>query len=369
MASLSTSSHDSKLASQQDAVLPAAAVSSSPQMLPPLMYVPTYTVQPSLPEDLRSAALLKEYSLPPMEQVPSSALQPGVLSLPALEHAHSSALQPGAPSLPALEQVPSSAHQPGAPAELPPFSLPSLAPVYSTQFRHESDMMDRSACAVFESATPAAMAAYQSLPAGSPMEEAYKLVMPDYEERKWETVRLAGQDSNVGDVISTSPDGKMRVVTHSKIKKGVYFDTIATGTNREITTYNKKYTKTMSHSGDVIVSIDGHQRLDHTITVKSSGAIIVSPWKSNGPLVVSALEPTEGISEIQIMDSDGENRQRHIIPMTYAGCGDNTARIAVKLTYNSETRVLSATFCDDYIMGFADNTALLLSEVERVYPA
>ena len=182
MASLSTSSHDSKLASQQDAVLPAAAVSSSPQMLPPLMYVPTYTVQPSLPEDLRSAALLKEDSLPHMEHALSSALQPGVPSLPALEHAHSSALQPGAPSLPALGHALSSAHQPGAPeAERPPVSLPSLAQVYSDQFRHESDMLDRSACAVFESATPAAMAAYKSLPAGSPMEEAYKLVMHDYE--------------------------------------------------------------------------------------------------------------------------------------------------------------------------------------------
>ena len=356
MTSLSNSSHNSNVSSSQEVPVQS--------MLPPLMYVPTYTLQPSLPEELRELALLKEPSasahcLPAMEPVFSSGFQPGApelpplalpqLGLPQLGDYHSEALQPGVPQLPGLEQI------------------------ASQQFRDDADFLDRSACSAFESATPAAFALMPSLPEGTPMSEAYRQVMPDYEERKWDSVPLERYDSVLGTVISTVPNGIMRIVTHSNIVDSVFFDTIATGQMRQIATYRNRYCSTMEHSGDIKVELpDGRTRLDHTVTLKrgySQGAVIVSPWKQNAPMVVSALEPTLGISEIQIMDSNRENRKRFIIPLAYRDCGANTACIAVKLAYNPETNVTSATLCRDYIMGFADNTELLLNEVERVYPA
>jgi hypothetical protein len=372
MTSLSNSSHNSNVSSSQEV--------PTQSMLPPLMYVPTYTLQPALPEELRELALLKEPSasahcLPAMEPVFSSGFQPGAplalpqLGLPQLGLPQLALPQLGLPQLglPQLGDSHSEALQPGVP------QLPGLEQIASQQFRDDADFLDRSACCAFESATPAALALMPSLPAGTPISEAYRQVMPNYEEQKWASVPLERYDSVLGTVISTVPNGIMRIVTHSNIVDSVFFDTIATGQMRQIATYRTRYCSTMEHSGDVKVELpDGRTRLDHTVTLKrgySQGAVIVSPWKQNAPMVVSALEPTLGISEIQIMDSNRENRKRFIIPLAYRDCGANTACIAVKLAYNPETNVTSATLCRDYIMGFADNTELLLNEVERVYPA
>ena len=291
----------------------------------------------------------------------------------------SSPAQPGAPDaiapsmasqseLPALSSMPS---QPGAPNLPVAFNLPGLSAQASYQFRSDTEDLERSAQSAIEAATPLAL---ELVAQGSTMAEAFAQVMPDYDNQMWNTVRLEEYDSALGSVVSTPPDGKVYVVTHSEIVSGLYFDTIASEQSQQIVTYNERHTETMCHSGDVITQLSGgRRRLDHTIKPKqpgfSRGVVIVSPWRSRSdPVVVSELERTKGISEIRTCDENGENCRRFIIPMSYDGCGNNTACIAVKLAYDPETRVYSATFCRDYIMGFADDTQKLLEEVARVYP-
>jgi hypothetical protein len=278
------------------------------------------------------------------------------------------ASQSEAPAPPALLSSMSSQPEMHSISKMP--ELHALSAQASYQFRSDTDDLERSACAAFEAATPAAL---ELVAQGSSMDEAYAQVMPDYNKRKRDMVRLESTDSVLGSVVSTLPGGKMFVVTHSEIVSGVYFDTIASGKVSEIVTYRQKHSDTMQHSGDEITQLSrGQRRLDHTVTLKpgfSQGVVIVSPWRSlTEAVVVSELECTMAISEIQIEDEHGENCRRFIIPMSYDGCGNNTACIAVKLLYDPETRVYSATFCRDYIMGFADDTQKLLEEVTRVYP-
>ena len=284
----------------------------------------------------------------------SSPAQPGALDAIAPSMAFQS-------ELPALSSMSS---QPGAP------NLLGLSAEASYQFRSDTDDLERTAKSAFEAATPFAL---ELMAQGSSMDEAFAQVMPDYNERKWDIVRLEENDSKQGDTITTPPGGKVYVVTHSEIVSGLYFDTIASEQSQQIVTYNYQHTETICHSGDVITQLSGgRRRLGHNIGLKqgfSRGVVIVSPWRTHtDAVVVSELERTMAISEIQIEDEQGENCRRFIIPMSYDGCGNNTACIAVKLAYDPETRVYSATFCRDYIMGFADNTQKLLEEVARVYP-
>jgi hypothetical protein len=137
-------------------------------------------------------------------------------------------------------------------------------------------------------------------------------------------------------------------------------------------TYNNQETLNMTHSGD---KKDGLYGLEHVVEVKpvnfNPTFVISAPWKNSNPEKVSTLIPTNPILEIcaennPVNPADEPELKRYVIPQDYANSDNFTACVNAEITYDQDTLKWCVKIRRDFIMGFADNTTTLISEVKKL---
>jgi hypothetical protein len=241
----------------------------------------------------------------------------------------------------------------------PPPPLPGLCAVSSEAYRGASQIERSFSDQAYEAATPAAES--YSAAHGIPVEEARKVVDPNYSANKWGRIPLEGEDAKVG----TQIRGKeIQLVCNSNLYR-LYNDTYSinfTGANQATSvTYRATESIHQSHSGDMKTPFG----LRHIITFKgihqsSTAYILSASWTAGQRGPITELAGTNPILEIRA-ETNGDLK-RYVIPQDFSAGGNMTACVNASVTWDGE--YYTVTIMREFIRGFADDVNSSIADLK-----
>lgn len=241
----------------------------------------------------------------------------------------------------------------------PPMSLPALSHTSSEEYRGLSQIERSCSDQAWEAATPAAEA--HSAAHGISVEEARKVVDPNYDANMWARIQLEGVDAKVGAQIRAK---SVAVVCNSNLR-GMYNDTygtVITGADPVTSvTYRAMKSVHQSHSGDINTPFG----LRHIITFKgihqsSTAYILSASWTAGQRGPINKLTESNPILEIRA-ETDGVLK-RYVIPQDFSEGGDMTACVNASVTWDGE--YYTVTIMREFIRGFADDVQSSIDDLK-----
>jgi hypothetical protein len=243
--------------------------------------------------------------------------------------------------------------------EMPPPPLPALCHTSSEAYRGASQIERSCSDEAYEAATP--LAQEYSASHGVSVEEARKVVDPNYDANKWGRIPLEGEDAKVGAQIRAK---SVELVCNSNLH-GMYNDTygsvITSADSVTSVTYRATESVHQSHSGDIKTPFGLRHIIKYKgISQSSVSHVISASWTAGQRGPITKLTESNPILEIRA-ETDGVLK-RYVIPQDFSEGGNMTACVNANVTWDGE--YYTVTIMREFIHGFADDVQASIADLK-----